>query len=358
MQLLTVLQNISQASDRWGRDRAETIIANHRARALLPRDRRPRDPRLPPHTLGEEEITRVSTHRQGASPAGLTDHQQRVPRARDPQPRPPTDPDTALLIYGRLAARMAACAPGTRTASCAPSCKAASRSSDTPPAAQSIRLRRRSFAPRLTRLIGAAAAAACRGNESVNTNDHSRRNHMNSYQRSPAASTATPSCARCPTAPPPASSASPSGPRTRRGRGRLYQRDLLRPRRRGRRDASSQRAGSSPSPDACSTTTGRPRTAPSAATGRSSATSSSSPPPAKTTHSPDHHHRGYRRRGRAASRRSGLTPHPRGRGARLSLPSRAPLPLTRNRRPVAGQTRRKPPRARPTVKPSQQQADW
>ena len=32
VQLLTVLQNISQASDRWGRDRAETIIANHRAR--------------------------------------------------------------------------------------------------------------------------------------------------------------------------------------------------------------------------------------------------------------------------------------------------------------------------------------
>ena len=30
--LLCVLQNISQAYDRWGRDRAETIIANHRAR--------------------------------------------------------------------------------------------------------------------------------------------------------------------------------------------------------------------------------------------------------------------------------------------------------------------------------------
>ena len=32
VQLLTILQNISQASDRWGKDRAETIIANHRAR--------------------------------------------------------------------------------------------------------------------------------------------------------------------------------------------------------------------------------------------------------------------------------------------------------------------------------------
>ena len=32
VQLLTILQNLSQATDRWGKDRAETIIANHRAR--------------------------------------------------------------------------------------------------------------------------------------------------------------------------------------------------------------------------------------------------------------------------------------------------------------------------------------
>ena len=47
VQLLTILQNISQATDRWGKDRAETIIANHRARLFCSGHRRPRHPRLP-----------------------------------------------------------------------------------------------------------------------------------------------------------------------------------------------------------------------------------------------------------------------------------------------------------------------
>ena len=70
VQLLTILQNISQAADRWGRDRAETIIANHRARLFCSGigDRATLD--YLRHTLGEEEITRISTHRQSALTPG------------------------------------------------------------------------------------------------------------------------------------------------------------------------------------------------------------------------------------------------------------------------------------------------
>src|ERR1035437_6458177 len=54
--LLTVLQNISQGYDRWGRDRAETIIANDRARLFCSGigDRATLD--YLRGTLGDEEI--------------------------------------------------------------------------------------------------------------------------------------------------------------------------------------------------------------------------------------------------------------------------------------------------------------
>ena len=34
VQLVTVLQDLAQAHDRWGRDRADTIVNNHRARVI------------------------------------------------------------------------------------------------------------------------------------------------------------------------------------------------------------------------------------------------------------------------------------------------------------------------------------
>jgi type IV secretion system protein VirD4 len=102
VQLLTVLQNLSQASDRWGRERAETILANHRARvycsgigdhATLEHLR---------STLGEEEVKRVSTNSQGPLRLGsrTTSHEFRplTPPNRIRQ-MPAQD---ALLVYGRL----------------------------------------------------------------------------------------------------------------------------------------------------------------------------------------------------------------------------------------------------------------
>ena len=103
VQLLTVLQNVSQAADRWGRDRAETIVANHRARLFCSGigDRATLD--YLRQTLGEEEIARFATHRPGALRPGSrtisSDFRSLAPAHRVRQ----TDSDTALLIYGRLA---------------------------------------------------------------------------------------------------------------------------------------------------------------------------------------------------------------------------------------------------------------
>jgi type IV secretion system protein VirD4 len=102
VQLLTVLQNMSQAADRWGRDRAETILANHRARLFCSGigDQATLDHLR--HTLGEEEIARLSTHRPGALGPGSrtisSDFRSLAPAHRVRQ----SDPDIALLVYGRL----------------------------------------------------------------------------------------------------------------------------------------------------------------------------------------------------------------------------------------------------------------
>ncbi|HEY7961014.1 MAG TPA: type IV secretory system conjugative DNA transfer family protein [Solirubrobacteraceae bacterium] len=102
VQLLTVLQNVSQATDRWGRDRAETIIANHRARMFCSGigDRATLD--YLRHTLGEEEIKRRSTSRPGALRAGSktisSDFRPLAAAHRIRQMRT----DEALLVYGRL----------------------------------------------------------------------------------------------------------------------------------------------------------------------------------------------------------------------------------------------------------------
>ena len=102
VQLLTVLQNLSQAADRWGRERTETILANHRARLFCSgiADQATLD--YLRDTLGEQEITRVSTSNAGfLSPRSRTvssDFRALAPPHRVRQ----TPQDTALLVYGRL----------------------------------------------------------------------------------------------------------------------------------------------------------------------------------------------------------------------------------------------------------------
>lgn len=103
VQLLTVLQNASQASDRWGSDRAQTIIANHRARLFCSGIG---DQTTLEHlrcTLGEQEVARVSRHRSGALQLGSKTTGSEVrplaPAHRVRQSRA----ESALLVYGRLA---------------------------------------------------------------------------------------------------------------------------------------------------------------------------------------------------------------------------------------------------------------
>jgi type IV secretion system protein VirD4 len=102
VQLLTILQNISQASDRWGKDRAETIIANHRARVFCSGigDRATLD--YLRQTLGDEEIDRISTHRQSPLATGSRTYSSEFRAIAAPHRVRQADTNTALLIYGRL----------------------------------------------------------------------------------------------------------------------------------------------------------------------------------------------------------------------------------------------------------------
>jgi type IV secretion system protein VirD4 len=102
VQLLTVLQNVSQATDRWGRDRAETIIANHRARLVCSGvgDRATLD--YLRHTLGEEDVKRYSTSRQGPLRAGSKTTSSDYRPLAAPHRVRQMDTTQALLVYGRL----------------------------------------------------------------------------------------------------------------------------------------------------------------------------------------------------------------------------------------------------------------
>ena len=103
VQLLSVFQNISQISDRWGRDRAETIVANHRARLFGSGIGDRATLEYLRAVLGEEEIERVSTHRQRLEldlGSRTTSHDYKPLAA--PNHVRQADNDTALLIYGRL----------------------------------------------------------------------------------------------------------------------------------------------------------------------------------------------------------------------------------------------------------------
>jgi type IV secretion system protein VirD4 len=100
VQLLTVLQDLAQAHDRWGRDRAETIVNNHRAKVIGSGTSDPRTLQWLARLLGDEErdqhssttgdgrntVTRSVTYRSLA-PANL------VRQGR---------PGSAVLIHGHL----------------------------------------------------------------------------------------------------------------------------------------------------------------------------------------------------------------------------------------------------------------
>jgi type IV secretion system protein VirD4 len=61
VQLLTVLQDLAQAHDRWGRDRAETIVNNHRAKIIGAGTSDPRTLEWLARLLGDEELDQRSS---------------------------------------------------------------------------------------------------------------------------------------------------------------------------------------------------------------------------------------------------------------------------------------------------------
>jgi type IV secretion system protein VirD4 len=101
--LLCVLQNISQSYDRWGRDRAETIIANHRARLFCSGigDRATLD--YLRGTLGEEEIARISTQQRSIAIPGARTHSTEHRPLATPHRVRQAARSSSLLVYGRLA---------------------------------------------------------------------------------------------------------------------------------------------------------------------------------------------------------------------------------------------------------------
>lgn len=103
VQLLSVFQDISQAADRWGRERAETLLANHRARMFCSGIGDRATLEYLSHTLGEEEIARVATHRQSALTPGSRTISSDFRALAAPNRVRQQNTDTALLIYGRLA---------------------------------------------------------------------------------------------------------------------------------------------------------------------------------------------------------------------------------------------------------------
>jgi type IV secretion system protein VirD4 len=103
VQVLSVFQNLSQISERWGRDRADTLIANHTARLFGSgiADRATLD--YFGAILGDEEIQKISTHRQRLElELGSRTYSNDYKRLGAPDRIRQSQPDTALLVYGNL----------------------------------------------------------------------------------------------------------------------------------------------------------------------------------------------------------------------------------------------------------------
>jgi type IV secretion system protein VirD4 len=103
VQVLSVFQNLSQISERWGRDRADTLIANHTARLFGSgiADRATLD--YLGAILGDEEIQKISTHRQRHQlELGSRTYSNDYKRLAAPDRIRQTQPNTALLVYANL----------------------------------------------------------------------------------------------------------------------------------------------------------------------------------------------------------------------------------------------------------------
>jgi type IV secretion system protein VirD4 len=104
VQLLSVFQNISQIRDRWGKDRAETIVANHRARLFGTGIGDRATLEYIGAILGDQATEKVSAHRDRLQLAelGSRTYAHEYRRLATPNKLREAQPATALLVYGRL----------------------------------------------------------------------------------------------------------------------------------------------------------------------------------------------------------------------------------------------------------------
>jgi type IV secretion system protein VirD4 len=100
VQLLTVLQDLAQAHDRWGRDRAETIVNNHRAKIIGAGTSDPRTLEWLARLLGDEELDQRSSTVGDArnSETRSVTYRAMAPANLVRQGRP----GTAVLVHGNL----------------------------------------------------------------------------------------------------------------------------------------------------------------------------------------------------------------------------------------------------------------
>ena len=101
IQLLTLLQDLAQAHDRWGRDRAETIVNNHRARLLGAGLADERSLEWARRILGDEAIVQRSRTSGESGRRSTTEGEHFRPLAPANVVRERRAGD-ALLVYGSL----------------------------------------------------------------------------------------------------------------------------------------------------------------------------------------------------------------------------------------------------------------
>jgi type IV secretion system protein VirD4 len=101
IQLVTILQDLAQAYDRWGRERADTLVNNHRARLFGAGLSDARTLDYVSRLLGHAEYAQRSTTSGEAPRRSITDSTARRPLV-PPHALREAAPGTALLVYGTL----------------------------------------------------------------------------------------------------------------------------------------------------------------------------------------------------------------------------------------------------------------
>jgi type IV secretion system protein VirD4 len=99
--LLSVIQDYSQAIDTWGRDRAATIVSNHRGKLFWSGIADPATFEYIDRLLGREEHQRQSRTRQAFGGTSMTEASELRPIA-PPHRLRQAKFGTALLVYGQL----------------------------------------------------------------------------------------------------------------------------------------------------------------------------------------------------------------------------------------------------------------